>query len=101
MSNTTTNGSLNENGQSITLIKFWAPWCSPCKAMYPIVESVVENCSLHLKSINIDEDPNSAVEYGIRSIPTLVLLKDGVPSGKLIGTHSSKEIEKFLTENGV
>lgn len=89
------------NGESnITLLKFWAPWCAPCKAMAPAVESAVKKyASVQLHSVNVDEDPSLAAEHGVRAIPTLVLLKDGEAAARLIGSRSSDEIDRFLSEH--
>jgi len=83
------------------LLKFWAPWCAPCKAIAPVLESVMEkHGGVKLESVNIDEDPSVAVKYGIRSIPTLVLVRDkGCMCARLTGLRSQEEIDRFLSEN--
>lgn len=85
---------------SLTLLKFHAPWCNPCRAMAPILESVVpEFENVNLKGIDIDEDPDSAVEFEVRSIPMLILLKNGERVGSLIGLKSADEIKAFIASN--
>lgn len=89
-----------ENGDSMTLLKFWAPWCGPCKNMAPAVASALEKyASIELKDVNVDEDPDTATVYKVRAIPTLILLKDGSPEGRLVGARSPNEIEEFLSEH--
>jgi thioredoxin 1 len=84
----------------LVLLKFWAPWCSPCKAMAPVLESTLKKFGdIRFESIDVDADPTQAAEMTIRSIPTLVLLKDGAPAGRLVGAHSREEIEAFLSSH--
>jgi thioredoxin 1 len=67
--------------------------------MSPVLSSVLENfMDIQLESVNVEEDPDKAVEFKIRSIPTLVLTKDGEAVGKLMGARSAEEIEAFLQE---
>ena len=85
---------------SLKLMKFEAPWCAPCRAMKPVVEEVLSDFdSIELVEVNIDEDSDSAVNHGVRSIPTLILLKDGKKIGSLIGSRSVEELREFLTNN--
>ena len=90
--------SLPTNG--LVLLKFWAPWCGPCKAMAPVLESALAKFGdVRFESVNVDADPTQAAEMNIRSIPTLVLLKDGAQAGRLVGAHSQEEIETFLSNH--
>jgi len=63
----------------VVLIDFWAPWCGPCKMQTPILEKVAAEVGEKavIAKVNVDENPELAAKYGIRSIPTLILLKDG------------------------
>jgi len=80
------------------LLRFWAPWCKPCKAMTPVLESALKKFSnVRFESVNVDVDPNQAAILNIRSIPTLVLMKGGEQAGRLVGAHSQEEIEAFLS----
>lgn len=68
------------------LIDFWAAWCGPCKMIAPIIEQVAENRSdVTVCKVNVDEEEELAVKFGIQSIPTLVLVKNGVIAAKAVG----------------
>jgi thioredoxin 1 len=71
----------------VVLVDFWAPWCGPCKMQTPILEKVVAAVGdkAVIAKVNVDENPELAAKYGIRSIPTIILLKDGESKQQLIG----------------
>lgn len=71
----------------VVLVDFWAPWCGPCKMQTPILEKVAAAVGdkAVIGKVNVDENPELAAKYGIRSIPTIILLKDGESKQQLIG----------------
>ena len=83
------------------LVDFWAEWCGPCKMIAPILEEISTQLEDRLKVAKIDVDDNSKLplQYGIRSIPTLILFKNGVVEAQQVGAVSKKQLEKFLEEN--
>ena len=80
------------------LVDFWAPWCGPCRMVAPIVEELSEEYDgkVEFVKLNTDENPNTSVKYGIRSIPTLLVFKDGEPVGQIIGFQPKTKLQKSL-----
>lgn len=88
---------MNQNGNGKSkLLEFFAPWCAPCRAMRPAVESALDGTDIELIDINVDEDPDSARKYEVRAIPTLILIKDE-EIGRLVGGVSLDTIKEFLS----
>lgn len=87
---------LEENGTVV--IDFFAPWCSPCKMFSPVVDKIAEEYkgSVKVGKVNIDEDPELAQEFGVMSIPTLIVMRDGKVLNRSVGLKSQKEIEKMI-----
>lgn len=83
------------------LLDFWAEWCGPCKMISPILEDVAGEFSGRVKvaKINIDENPNAPRKYGVRSIPTLMLFKNGNVEAQKVGALSKSQLTSFLESN--
>ena len=87
----------------VVLVDFWAAWCGPCKMIAPVVSELAEQFEGKAKiaKLNVDEQKQTAQEYGVRSIPTLIIFKNGEPVERLVGLKSkaalAKAIEKQLT----
>jgi len=78
------------------LVDFWAEWCGPCHAVAPVLERIADEHNVKLVKVNIDENQNLAGRYGVMSIPTMILFKDGEPAAATIGARPKGDIEKQL-----
>ena len=87
---------IEEVSNGIVLVDFYAEWCGPCKMMGEILETMDD---VNILKVNTDEHTELALNYGIMSIPTLILFKDGVEVDKLIGLQSKSDITEFIAKN--
>jgi thioredoxin 1 len=80
------------------IVDFWAEWCGPCHAVAPVLDKIVEERGDELKlvKVNIDEEQEIATRYGIASIPTMILFKDGEPAAAAIGAQPKTALERSL-----
>lgn len=86
--------------KGVTLVDFWAPWCMPCKIQGPIINEVADlmHTQADICKLNIDENKRTASELGIRSIPTIIIFKDGKPMKKLVGAKTKSVLVKAVNE---
>ena len=80
------------------IVDFWAEWCGPCHAVSPVLDRIAEERpeELRLVKVNVDEEQELMIRYGIQSIPTIILFKDGAPAAAVIGAQPKGAIEKGL-----
>lgn len=84
-----------------TLVDFWAEWCGPCKQISPILEEIASNedNKVTIAKINIDENPRVATDYGIRSIPTMLLFNNGELKDTKVGALPKQELNDWIKNN--
>ena len=82
------------------LVDFWAEWCGPCKMIAPVLEEIAEEYAgkLNIAKLNIDQNEATAPKFGIRSIPTLILFKDGNAEATKVGAMSKSELIAFIEQ---
>lgn len=87
--------------EKAVLVDFWAEWCGPCKMVAPLLDEVAEEYAdrVTIAKLDIDKNPNTPSKYGIRSIPTLLLFKDGVVAAQKLGAMSKSQLNEFLDSN--
>lgn len=80
------------------LLDLWAPWCGPCRTVAPVIEELAEELAgrIRVAKLNVDENPATAARFAVRSIPTLLLLKNGREVDRLVGARSKAEISRQI-----
>ncbi|HZQ65177.1 MAG TPA: thioredoxin [Gaiellaceae bacterium] len=80
------------------IVDFWAEWCGPCHAVSPVLDRIAEEHAdeLRLVKVNVDEEQELMIRYGVQSIPTIMLFKDGAPAAAVIGAQPKGAIERGL-----
>ncbi|MGY3815608.1 thioredoxin [Globicatella sulfidifaciens] len=90
-----------ETGEGLTLVDFWAPWCGPCRMQSPVIDELSEELAgqVDFYKMNVDEEQETAREFGIMSIPTLLVKKDGEVVEKLVGFHDKNRLNEILSRH--
>lgn len=86
------------NAERPTLVDFWAAWCGPCKMIAPVLEEIAQeqDGNLAIGKLDVDSSPNTALRYGVQSIPTLILFKNGQIAKKVVGAYPKRKLEAEL-----
>ena len=84
--------------KNVKLLDFWAPWCSPCRIMNPILEELEKELEgkIEIEKINVDENPDKASQFGVMSIPTYIIMKGDTEIGRKIGVTAKQELLELL-----
>ncbi|AGX05755.1 MULTISPECIES: thioredoxin [Bacillaceae] len=101
ITNATDQTFATETGSGLVLADFWAPWCGPCKMIAPVLEELDSEMSDKVKIVKIDVDENqeTAGKFGVMSIPTLLVLKDGEVVDKVVGFQPKEALSELLSKH--
>ena len=84
----------------VSLVDFWAPWCGPCRMQGPIVDELASEIGdkATIAKVNVDDSPSIAAKFGIRSIPTIYIMKDGQVAEQFVGVQTKENLQKAINK---
>lgn len=98
--NVTTDQSFNQDtANGVALVDFWATWCGPCRMQSPVVEALSDEMTgINFFKMDVDQNPDTAKQFRIMSIPTLLVKKDGQVVDQIVGYHSKDQLKQILQQ---
>ena len=87
------------NQKDTVLVDLWAPWCGPCRMLGPILEKLCSEDFFQVVKVNVDDDPDIAAAFGVESIPTIILFKEGKLVAKAVGYQPEVAIKNWINKN--
>lgn len=89
----------DDTAKGVALTDFWATWCGPCRMQSPVVEALSDEMDdVHFNKLDVDKNPQTAQQFQVMSIPTLLVTKDGKPVDKIVGYHAKEQIQQVLQQ---
>lgn len=90
-----------EISEGLVMVDFWAPWCGPCRMQTPILEQMSGEYTDQVKfvKLNVDENPTTSQQFGIMSIPNMLLFKDGEVVENIVGVHQKAQLEPIISKH--
>ncbi len=87
-----------ETAKGLTIVDFWAPWCGPCRMQTPILERLAPKVAgkARIGKVNVDEEQAIAIQYNVRNIPTLLLIKDGQVIQQMVGLQQEAKLQQLI-----
>jgi len=100
LTDTSFDTEIGKHKEVLMMVDFWAEWCQPCRAIAPTLEELAQEFkgSVSLAKVNVDDNPRLAARYGVRSIPTILFLKDGKVMDQVIGAVPKSQLKKKLDD---
>ena len=99
LTDATFDEQIAEQGEGITVVDFWAPWCGPCRMVGPVIEELAEeNTDVRFGKLNVDDNQTMAQRYGVRSIPTIGFFKDGEAIGSVVGAYPKEALQDVIEQ---
>lgn len=90
---------MQATAKGTTVLELWAPWCGPCKIMSPLMATLEAELPIQVLTMNIDEDNQIALQFGIQSIPALIVYQDGHPYEKIVGAYPKAVLKAHLEKS--
>lgn len=82
--------------QGVSVLDLWAPWCGPCKILTPLLEELAPEIGFKLLTLNVDDDKSVAESFGVQSIPTMIVYRDGKPLEKITGAYPKEKLRQHF-----